>query len=246
MAAGKIVERWNWLERWTHTFHVLAMLTLIITGIKIYLGWEFMSFHNARALHMIAVPVLLVTNWILVPYNILAGGLEAGHGIKGVISHFLDGYILNGSDIKRIKGIFSNFFGKGEYPAYTIYNEEEGHYKTKLHPIFKPMIVIEGTAIAIITLTGIVLYSLTWSPLGLPISSWIISLMDILGGFIGMNGLAFNRMIHLLMTYWFIFELVVHALILEFDPKVFKYWKAVFVNGKEDLSDRHFVEVIKE
>ena len=37
------------------------------------------------------------------------------------------------------------------------------------------------------------------------------------------------------MTYWFVFELVVHVGILEFDPHVWKYYKAIFWTGKEDL-----------
>jgi len=56
-ASGRvIVERYTWLERVTHLVHLVAMLTLIITGFKIYFGWEFMSFQTARALHTIAVP----------------------------------------------------------------------------------------------------------------------------------------------------------------------------------------------
>jgi len=52
-------------------------------------------------------------------------------------------------------------------------------------------------------------------------------------------------MLHLLMTYWFIFELVVHVGILELDPNVWKYYKAIFWSGKEDLTDNHYVEVVK-
>ncbi|WP_269851572.1 hypothetical protein [Methanosarcina horonobensis] len=51
-----IVERYTWLERVTHLVHLVAMFTLLITGFKIYFGWDFMSFQTARAFHMIAVP----------------------------------------------------------------------------------------------------------------------------------------------------------------------------------------------
>jgi hypothetical protein len=36
----------------------------------------------------------------------------------------------------------------------------------------------------------------------------------------------------------------VHVGILEFNPHVWKYYKAIFWSGKEDLSDGHCVEVI--
>ena len=65
-----VVERYTITDRIAHTVHAVAMLVLIITGLKIYAGWDFMSFHNARALHMIMVPFLLAVNWILIPYNI--------------------------------------------------------------------------------------------------------------------------------------------------------------------------------
>ena len=44
-ASGRIiVERYTWLERVTHLVHLVAMLTLLITGFKIYFGWDFMEF----------------------------------------------------------------------------------------------------------------------------------------------------------------------------------------------------------
>jgi len=42
-----VVERYTVLDRTAHTIHAVAMLVLIITGLKIYAGWDFMSFHNA-------------------------------------------------------------------------------------------------------------------------------------------------------------------------------------------------------
>ena len=65
-------------------------------------------------------------------------------------------------------GIIGNFFGKGKYPAFSIYDESSGHYKTKLHPLMKILIVIEGLAIVVIAISGIVLYSarlvFPWAP----------------------------------------------------------------------------------
>ena len=236
-----VVERYTITDRIAHTVHAIAMIVLIITGLKIYAGWEFMSFHTARTLHMIAVPFLLAVNWILIPYNIFS----EGHGLLGKISHFTDHYIFGPKDAVRLGGIIKNFFRKGRYPAYSIYDEEKGHYETKLHPVMKVLIVLEGTALFLITVSGIVLYKLDWSLFGLPIAQWIISISGMIAPTFGMTPVGFLRLLHLLMTYWFIFELVVHVGILGFDPHVWKYYKAIFWSGKEDLSDRHFVEVAR-
>jgi F420-nonreducing hydrogenase I cytochrome b subunit len=237
-----VVERYSALDRIVHLVHAVAMLTLIITGLKIYFGWDFMSFHTARALHMFAVPFLLVVNWFLIPVSI---ALATEGGIQAKFMHFWDHYIFGPKDAGRMAGIIGNFFGKGKYPAFTIYDEASGHYKTKLHPLMKILIVIEGLAIVVIAITGIVLYSLNWSFLGLPIASWILSIGGLFAPAFGLSSLEFLRIIHLLMTYWFVFELVVHIGILEFDPNVLKYYKAIFWSGKEDLTDTHFVEVVK-
>ncbi len=136
-----VVERYTGLERLNHLVHAAAMLTLIITGLRIYFGWDFMSFHNARALHMFAVIFLLVVNWFLIP---VTWALAGKGGIKNKVMHFFDNYIFGPKDGVRMAGIIGNFFGKGKYPAFTIYDESGGHYKTKLHPVMKILVVIEG------------------------------------------------------------------------------------------------------
>lgn len=240
------VERYNWLERWTHTFHAIAMLVLIFTGLVIYFRWDIMTFHNARILHMIMVPVLILTNWCLVPYGILSHGWQEG-GIKGVIKHFYYSYIFNKEDFLRLKGMVLNFFGRQKkYPEFTVYNQATGHYKTKLHPMFKIFIVVEGMCIFLIFITGIVLYKVDWSLFSIiPVAHWLTIIFGWFSPILDMNGLQFVRWLHLALTYFFIFELICHAFILEFDPKVFKYWKSIFVDGKEYL-DSPVVEVIHE
>ena len=235
-----VVERYTVTDRIAHTVHAVAMLVLIITGLKIYTGWDFMSFHTARGLHMIAVPFLLAVNWILIPYNIFS----EGHGFMGKISHFTDHYIFGPKDATRFGSIIGNFFRKGRYPAFSIYDETTGHYKTKLHPLMKILIVLEGTAIFFIALSGVVLYKLDWSLFGLPIASWILTVTGFISPLFNLSALQFLRLLHLLLTYWFVFELVVHVGILEFDPHVWKYYKAIFLTGKEDLADTHYSEVI--
>jgi methanophenazine hydrogenase, cytochrome b subunit len=245
-ASGRvIVERYTWLERVTHLVHLVAMLILLVTGFKIYFVWGFMSFQTARTLHMIAVPFFLVANWILVPYNIFSCKGER-YGVRDRIGHFKESYMFGKDDMERLVDIIKNFFGRGRYPAFTIYDERKGHYVTKLHPVLKIMIVLESIAIVIVAITGVVLYNLNWAPFGIPISAWILSITWYFASFFNINALGLLRLLHLLAAYWFVFELVVHVGIIELDPNVWKYHRAIFWSGKEDLSDRHFVKVIEE
>ncbi len=240
-----IVERHTWLERVTHLIHLITMLILLITGLKIYFGWEFMAFQTARTLHMIAVPFFLVANWILVPYNIFSCKGERC-SFRDRIDHFKESYMFGKGDVERLIDIIKNFFGKRRYPDFTIYDKRKEHYVTKLHPLLKILIVFEGMAILLVAATGVVLYNLNWVPFGLPIAAWILYVTWYFASFFNANALELLRLLHLLACYWFVFEIVVHVGILELDPDVWKYHKAIFWSGKEDLSDRHFVKVIGE
>ncbi len=240
-----VVERYTWLERVTHLVHLITLFVLLITGFKIYSGWDFMAFQTARTWHMIAVPFFLVANWILVPYNLFSCK-EERCSVRDRIVHIKDSYIFGKTDAERLSDITKNFFGKGRYPAFTIYDEHKGHYVTKLHPLLKILIVLESIAIVIVAITGVVLYNLNWAPLGIPISEWILSITWYFTSFFNINALGLLRLLHLIAAYWFVFELVVHVGIIEFDPYAWKYHKAIFWSGKEDLSDKHFVKVIEE
>ncbi len=240
-----IVERYTWLERVTHLVHLVAMLILLITGLKIYFGWEFMTFQTARACHLIAMPFFLVANWILVPYNLFSCKGDKC-SVRDRIMHFKDSYMFGKDDAERLAGIIRNFFGRGRYPAFTIYDEREGHYVTRHHPVLKILIVLESIAIVIVAITGVVLYNLNWAPFGIPVSAWILSVTWYFASFFNANALGVLRLLHLFAAYWFVFELVVHVGILELDPDAWKYHKAIFWSGKEDLSDRQFVRVIEE
>ena len=239
------VERYTWLERLTHLVHLVTMFILLITGLKIYFGWEFMTFQTARTLHMIAVPFFLVANWILVPYNLFSCKWERC-SVEDRIVHFKDLYVFGKADAERLVDIIKNFFGKGNYPAFTIYDERVGHYVTKLHPVLKLLIILESIAIVLVAVTGVVLYNINWAPFGIPISSWILSITWYFASFFNANALGVLRTLHLLAAYWFVFEIIIHVGILEFDPDVWKYHKAIFWSGKEDLSDKHFVKAIEE
>lgn len=241
----KVVERYTWLERVTHLVHLIALFVLLITGFKIYAGWDFISFDAARTWHMIAVPFFLVANWLLVPYNIFSCKGEKC-SIRHRMEHFKESYMFGRDDAERLIDTIKNFFGKGRYPAYTIYDERSERYVTKLHPAMKILLVFESLAIFLVAVTGIVLYSLTWAPFGIPISEWILSVAWYFASLINENGLVLLRFLHLLAAYWFVLELIIHVGIIEFDPNAWKYHKAIFWSGKEDLSDRHFVKVIEE
>ena len=112
--------------------------------------------------------------------------------------------------------------------------------------MLKLLIVFESIAIVLVAITGVVLYNLNWAPFGIPIASWILSITWYFASLFNVNALGLLRLLHLLAAYWFVFELIVHVGILELDPDVWKYHKAIFWSGKEDLSDRHFVKVIDE
>lgn len=103
-------------------------------------------------------------------------------------------------------GIIGNFFRKGRYPAFSIYDETTGHYRTKLHPLMKILIVLEGTALFLIAVSGVVLYKLDWSLFGLPIASWILTITGFISPVFNLSPLEFLRILHLLMTYWFVFD----------------------------------------
>ena len=240
---GMVVERYTFLERTAHLVHLLCMFILLVTGLKIYLGWDFIIYDKARALHMIAASFFLAVNWILIPYNVFSCGGEACE-IKFRINSFIDSYIFGPEDAKRLKAIILNFFGKGKYPAFSIYDAREGRYITKLHPLLKLLIILESTAIFLIAITGIVLYDQNWSLFGLQFAHLILAIFGVFAPFLNVPALGLVRLGHLIASYWFIFELIVHVGILELDPKVWKYHKAIFWSGKEDLSDRNFVEIV--
>ena len=52
------------------------------------------------------------------------------------------------------------------------------------------------------------------------------------------------KTVHLMMAYFFIIEVAIHVGIVEFDPKVWKYHKAIFWTGKGDLCNLDYVELV--
>ena len=247
--AKNIAERWNLPMRMMHWVHMVTTLILIVTGFKIYLGWGFPATYSAaRSLHMIAVCGFLTANVILLPYGLLVETLEGiKHlGMKQGIKHFIKANMFGIEDARRLKAILLNFFGKQkEYPALTIYDEKEEFYVHRAHPVTKILIMLEVIAIALITLTGIVMYDANWSVMGLNIGAVIIGVVTwIIPS--GMDAMAFCRTLHLGTMYYFIFDLFIHVGILQLDAKVIQAWKAMLFTGKEDLSKSPRAKIIKK
>ena len=59
----------------------------------------------------------------------------------------------------------------------------------------KILIVLEGTAIFVIAVSGIVIYRLDWALLGLPIGSWILLAGDPVAPAFNMSSLQFYRVV---------------------------------------------------
>jgi cytochrome b subunit of formate dehydrogenase len=238
--AEQVVERWNRPMMAMHWIHAVTCLILIVTGFRIYLGWGFPStFSQARALHMVAVCGFLVSWLILLPY---AMGLEALEDLKHYgtaqgIKHFWKANMFGMVDARRFKLILLNFFGKQkEYPEITIYNEKAGLYENKSHPVTKILVPLEGIFVLLIAISGIVLYNINWTIVGLNIGAFLR----------GIATVTFWRMLHLGSMYFFVFDLFIHVGILQADPKLKQSWKAMFLTGKEDLSASPYAKTIKK
>ncbi|MDI6888087.1 MAG: cytochrome b/b6 domain-containing protein [Methanocellales archaeon] len=238
--AEQVVERWNKPMMAMHWIHMVTCLILIITGFRIYLGWGLPSaYSQARALHMVAVVGFLIANLILLPYGMVLEALEGikHYGIKQGIKHFMKANLFGMEDARRLKAILLNFFGKQKgYPALTIYDEKAGLYANRSHPVTKILIPLEGIFILLITLSGIVLYNINWTIVGLNIGAFLRSIATV----------TFWRTLHLGSMYYFILDLFIHVGILQADTKLKHAWKAMFLTGKEDIKTSGYAKIVKK
>lgn len=249
---GRFIERYSFLERLAHFSHLAALFVLLITGFKINFGWDFIAYHTALVYHMIFAILFMIANWVIIPYNILTmecprcEACEAGgHNIYlHRAAHIVRRYIFGLNDAKKVKQILLYYAGKAEYPAYNVYDVKNKGYLDKIHPITKFLLFFEGIAVALVFFTGIVLYDLQFSVLGFPLSQWLLSIGDIAAPYVNLGSLALMRTVHLMIAYFFIAEVIIHVGIVEFDPKVWKYHKAIFWTGKGDLGNLDYVELI--
>lgn len=236
--AEQIVERWNKPMMAMHWIHMITCLILIVTGFRIYLGWGFPStYSQARALHMVAVCGFLVANCILLPYAMIAGGLR--REMKLVM--------FAREDARRLKAAVLNFFDKKKkYPTLTTYNAATGHYESKSHPITKILIPLEGIALILITVTGIVMYNPNWTIFGINLGAAIMSVATRIGAVFGLGGAVFCRALHLGVMYYFVLDIFIHVGILQADPKLKQAWKAMFLTGKEDIKASGYAKIVKK
>ncbi len=66
-------------------------------------------------------------------------------------------------------------------------------------------------------------------------SGLILGLMDAASPSVGLSGMALARILHVAAAYCFVAEVVIHAGIVQLDPKKFPHLKSMFIDGKEDL-----------
>ena len=234
-----IGKRYGFKEMVAHNLHMLTCVTLIISGLYMMKqfnicpseAWNLISYNLLRFIHIIAAILFLVMNWGLIPFNLITSG------------HMLQ-YIFSPKDVIRLKDAFIGIFKREQYPKYTIYNKATGHYENALHPVVKALCIFEGMAIVLIALTGIIMIDLRFVvvnfdiPLWNNLMTWLVE--DMIGSvsiFIGMSGVEFIRTIHLWATYWFVIELIFHLGFLGIDPRGLKYFKAMFLTGKEEMDE---------
>lgn len=268
--AELIGHRYNVAIRGMHWINLMSIFILIITGMRIYLGWGFpSSFAEARGLHMIAVITFLVANWILLPYGIFIEILERSKyaemkcnfkDFRGIwlyiilnarycktegIKRFLKTSLFFKEDANRLVGIIRHYMGKQEYPAFAVYNEKSGVYENRTHPVMKLLIPLESTAILFIVITGIVLYDINWSIFGINVGGIIMNMTAGAGVLFGINAMVLSRTLHLALTYFFIVEVLIHVGILQMDFKTKEAWKAIFINGKENIEESPYTTIKK-
>lgn len=265
-----IGHKYNAAIRAMHLVHGITVIILIVTGLRIYLDWGFPStFSEARGLHMAAAIAFLAASWILLPYGMLLEIFEKARyartkcnfkDFRGIwlfllfnarycktegIRRFLRSSIFNRQDLKTVKEIVLSYMGKGDYPAYAIYNERSGLYENRIHPVMKLFIPLESTAILFIALTGIALYDINWTIISINAGGLIMRLAAGTGAIFGLNAMVLVRTLHLACSYFFILELIIHVGILQLDLKTKEAWKAIFISGKEDIHKSPYTAIKK-
>jgi methanophenazine hydrogenase, cytochrome b subunit len=241
-----IGNRYRLRDMIAHQSHMITCVLLLITGLYMAIqfntcslhAWELMSYQTLRLIHVIAGILFLVINWSFIPFNLITSG------------HLLND-LFGLKDFTRLyQAIVGVFKPPEEYPKYTIYDKTTGHYKNKLHPGYKLMVVFEAMAILFIGLTGIIMIDLKFGFMNFDIPvwnnfmAWFVN--DITGSaaaVIGMSGVQLIRTIHLWATYWFVLELIIHLGFLGTDPRMSQNVKALFITGKETMNE--YVEVVE-
>ena len=235
---GLITERYDPKSMRAHAFHLFSCVTLIITGWYMAKqfnmctmdAWQSIPYESVRLFHMFAALIFIIAVWIFTIYNLLTSG------------HLLS-EIFFIPDAIQLKNMILSLFGKAEYPRYVVVDQETGHYKNKLHPAIKLLVIPENIAIVLIVATGVIMYAPEYAFWSMYIEPGILYYIGYISPWFNMSPIGFVRTVHLWAMYWFIVELALHFGLLGMDPRTTKYFNAVFVNGKEEMDK--YTEIIR-
>ncbi len=221
-----MVTRHTTLERLCHFTNIASLALLLASGFIIYFGLPYLAYGDAYRAHVISAAVFVAVNWIVMPYS-------------AFVNKTLPSYFFWPADLRRLWGVVKNFVTGSEYPAYTVYDAGKRRFVNRLHPVSKLLLHGHYAALLLATVTGIVLYSGSLSLPGVDVSvdvsALVLRLMDAVAPSFHMSGLAFARVLHVAVAYYFVAEVIVHVGMVQLDPKKFPHLKSMFVDGREDL-----------
>ena len=226
-----IATRHTTLERLAHYANIASLAVLVFSGFTVYFGLGYLDYGDAYALHIIAAAVFLAVNWIVLPYSAFVNGSLAS-------------YFFWMTDARRLWMAAKNFIDGTEYPQYTIYDIGKHKFMNRLHPVTKLLIYAHYSALFVLTITGLVLYSGSIMLLGVNISGLILHVMDFAAPSFSLSGLALTRILHVAMAYWFVAEVIIHAGIIQLDPRKFQHIRSIFLDGKEDLAEDQTADIV--
>ena len=226
-----IVTRHTTLERLAHYGNILSLTGLAASGFIVYLGLPYLDYADAYAIHILCAAVFLAINWIVIPYSAIAD------------QRLMEFWFMP-SDLRRLGGVIANFFTGSEYPRYTVYDQRKGRFRNRLHPLTKLLLYSHYAALFVVTVTGIVLYSTSLSLVGFNVPGVILTVLDFLSPLLALSGIGLARVLHLAAAYWFIIEVVLHAGMVQLDPRKFQHLKSMFVTGTEDLMADPTAEIL--
>jgi len=226
-----IVTRHTTLERLAHYANILSLAGLAASGFIVYLGLPYLDYADAYAIHILCAAVFLAINWIVIPYSAIAD------------QRLMEFWFMP-SDLRRLGAVIGNFFTGSEYPRYTVYDQRKGRFRNRLHPLTKLLLYSHYAALFVVTVTGIVLYSTSLSLVGFNVSGIILTVLDFLSPLLSLSGIGMARVLHLAAAYWFIIEVVLHAGMVQLDPRKFQHLKSMFVTGTEDLMADPTAEIL--
>lgn len=210
---GKIKEvevvRHTLFDRVHHWVHVSLMLTLGLTGIQIYYGFNlFGGFEIARAIHMLAAILLAIWYLPVQFYYLIA---------TGEIRDFL----LSFDDIRFQFYAVGNFMKLFRfYPVYSIYDTMRRQYFRKYNAGQKFLFWLDLVAVLLIGLTGIAMYWPDFFAGFLPLIGWA-------------GGLALIRSIHFFLFWYFIATTAVHVY-LGMIPVNWEHFKSIFTGKSRE------------